>query len=186
MFKKLDVDFVLENFEYSKKIIEYGRLNQDGQVKPKIVYHHAVGQCKKLLDILIPEEYRKDFDVAIMDIAASVGPHTDSKILVSINHYFQTNDEKTTFYSFKEGAISKFQIDNQTNGFVFNPEQLVVYDYFVAKPNETWILDVTKPHSVYTTRVTDKQRRAIVVQTTKHSYEKVMEMITGEHNEYTK
>ena len=157
MFKKLNINFLVENYTYGDKIVEYGSLVKNNTFLPKIAYHGANGQCKVLLEKLIPKQYHDGFKVAIMDINAQVGPHTDSEILVTINHYIQTNDEVTTFYSFKDNIeIVEGKARNQTNGSVFNLLHLVTYGSYTAKENETWILDVTKPHSVKSTINTDR------------------------------
>jgi hypothetical protein len=178
MFAKLNIDWTVEGYEYGNKITEYGTYFVDNKVVAKISYHEVVGQCEQLLHKLIPERYQSDFSVAVMDVTSSVAPHTDSGILVTINHYVQTNDEYTIFYTYKEGVeITTKQIQNQTTGVVFDPSQLNVNSMFSAKENETWILDVTKPHSVKATKPITKFRKAIVVRTNAHTYEHVIEML---------
>jgi hypothetical protein len=178
MFAKLNLDWKVKNYEYGNKIVDYGIHFKDGKIVPKIIYHVASGQCEELLKKLIPNRYQKDFSVAVMDITASVGAHTDSEILVSINHYIQTNDERTIFYKPKnEVVITTSQVKNQTNGVVFSAAQLDVYGMFTAKEDETWILDVSKPHSVESVRTASKLRKAIVLQTVIHPYDQVVEML---------
>jgi hypothetical protein len=178
MFAKLHIDWKVDNYDYGDKIVHYGAHFKDGKIVPKIIYHVATGQCEDLLKRLIPERYQKDFKVAVMDISASVGPHTDSEILVTINHYFQTNDECTMFYVPKKDTnIVTSQVQNQTNGVVYRVHQLELYGSFSAKENETWILDVSKPHSVESVRPATKLRKAIVLQTEIHTYEQVIEML---------
>ena len=178
MFAKLNINWKSESYEYGDKIVDYGAHFKDGKIIPKIIYHEATGQCEDLLKRLIPERYQKDFNVAVMDISASVGPHTDSEILVTINHYVQTNDECTIFYAPKKNLeVSTRQIRNQTTGVVFGAHELDVYGMFTANENETWILDVSKPHSVESSRPSTKLRKAIVLQTTVHKYEQVIEML---------
>lgn len=183
MFNKIDVDFLVSDYQYGNKIVEYGTLWQNDIVLPKISYHTVTGQCEALLDRLIPSQYKEGFITAVMDINSHVGPHTDSEILVTINHYIQTNDEKTTFYSFKKNTdITESKVRNQTNGSVFNVHDLDVYGSFVAKENETWILDVTKPHSVSATRPMNKIRRAIVLQSKVYTFEEVTRMLKEKVN----
>lgn len=178
MFRKLNLDWQVGDFTYGDKIVEFGSRFVDSKLVPQIAYHVAHGECENLLDKLIPERYLKDFRVAVMDISSGVGPHTDSEILVTINHYFQTNDELTIFYSFKPDVeITTKQIKNQTNGLVFNPSQLNVHSAFTAKENETWVLDVTQPHSVRAITPSTRFRRAVVVNTTVYTYEQVLEML---------
>lgn len=179
MFKKLNLDFHVETYDSGEKIVDYGTHFSEGKLVPKLVYHEVTGQCETLLDKCIPERFHEGFTVALMEISAMVGPHTDSEILVTINHYFQTNNEGTVFYTFKKNIVSPTvgQIRNQTTGHVFRKQELDVYGSFVAKENETWILDVTKPHSVYTPDKQTKLRKAIVLQTRVYTYDQVLEMI---------
>lgn len=179
MFKKIDFEFVVEDYIYGDKIVEYGSFRQNNILKPKIAYHVVTGQCESLLDALIPKQYHNGFTTAVMDINADVGPHTDSEILVTINHYVHTNDEKTTFYSRKKDVqVEEGKVRNQTNGSVFHLHQLDVYGSFVAKTNETWVLNVTQPHSVSSSRPATHLRRAIVLQSRVYTFDRVLEMLT--------
>ena len=64
------------------------------------------------------------------------------------NFYIQTDDCITQFYKFKTDKPKLYQVENQSNGFLFDECDLDKVDSFVAKPTEAWVLDVTKPHSV--------------------------------------
>ena len=179
MFAKLNIDFTIDEYDYGNKIMDY----HYGKNVPVIQYHTAISRhCNQLLEKVIPSRFTKDFGVAFMDISNSVVPHTDTNLFVSINHYIQTNDEETIFYSFKEGIkIESFQIQKQKNGFIFKEPQLDIIGSFVAKEKETWILDVATPHSVKVSHQTGRLRKAVVLQTAIHPYEKVIEMLSEQN-----
>ena len=173
MFAKLNIDFIVDDYVYGTKRVEYGKNS------PVLQYHNVFSeQCDQLLVKLIPERFQKDFIIKIMDVYANVVPHTDINTLSSINHYIQTNDEETIFYSFKEGIeIEYFQNQKQKSGYMFKESQLDIRGSFVATEKETWILDVSKPHCVKVSPPSTRLRKAIVIQTAIHKYEKVIEML---------
>jgi len=129
---------------------------------------------------IVPERYRDKFVVLVMEITGSIGPHTDSEILSTINIYVNPDDCTTSFYNIDaDSNPTTIQIKNQTNGRVFNVSQLSLHDSFIAKTDEAWLLDVTNPHSVTSNKVdaSNVNRIAIVLQTKYYSFEQVQEML---------
>lgn len=174
---KIAEDFHLSDFEKSDLKVSYG-LEVDGIWKGikyfKLKYINEV----KVRSIL-PEVIRTDFDLLVMEINNRIPPHTDSGILSSINIYIESEPCTTQFYSFKENHDT-LQIENQTNGKLFRLNNLTLENSFVAKPNEIWLLDVTKPHSVFPIDENTKtvKRVAICLQSSKHSFDDVKRLIT--------
>lgn len=178
MFKKINLDFTVSDYILGEKIVGYGKSFRNNRITQSIFYTKVAGQCIEILNKLFPKEYHSDFNIQYMQVNNSVGPHTDSDIKVTINHYLETNNEETVFYTIKSDNVSKRQVENQTNGYVFNINDLEKYDSFVANKCETWVLDVTNPHAVIAdaTELT-QYRKAIVINTNKYSYETVLDML---------
>jgi hypothetical protein len=170
MFIKLNKNINVPEFNSKTEIIEYA-----GKIKYSTVF-------LPFNDIfsLVPERYRGEFIVLVMEITGSISPHTDSGILTTINIYNNPDDCTTTFYDIpKDIKIDTMQVKNQTNGKVFKETHLSFYDSFVAKKDEAWLLDVTNPHSVTSnkTGISTINRTAVVLQTKFYSFDQVKEML---------
>ena len=55
-----------------------------------------------------------------MTIDCGIPPHTDSDIKVTINFYIRTDNCRTVYYKLLSDNPKKYQIENQTNGFIFD------------------------------------------------------------------
>ena len=130
---------------------------------------------------LVPERYRKDFILVTMKISGNIPPHTDSEILSTINIYLTPDNCKTTFYEIKTDTPKTRQLANQTNGKLFYLESLKVIGEFIAEKDEVWLLDVSIPHSVTSTKFSIN-RIAVCLQSTKHDFIKVKEMLVETNN----
>ena len=131
---------------------------------------------EKLLSIL-PKRYWQDFHLTVMTINRDIPPHTDTEILTTINYYLETGGENigTYFYEPKVDSPKTFQIENQTDGFIYDKNELQVTGMFYASPMECWVLDVKKIHSVEG-NVTGI-RKAVTLGTFIHKYEDVLSML---------
>jgi hypothetical protein len=123
---------------------------------------------------VLPERYWNDFHLTIMTINRDIPAHTDTEIITTINFYIKTDNCRTVFFEPIVEEPRKFQIKNQTDGYIFNEEDLKEIDSFVAKDNEVWVLDVKKIHSV---QGNPTLRKAITLGTRIHNYEAVCEML---------
>jgi hypothetical protein len=113
-----------------------------------------------------------------MSINRNIPPHTDSGILASLNFYLVTSNCRTVFYEPKKDAeIVQHQIPNQTNGRIFELDNLVQVDQFVANSGECYLLDVTKAHAVYNMSNEVVERKAFVLQTRIRSFSTVCDML---------
>jgi hypothetical protein len=110
-----------------------------------------------------------------MDISGEVTPHTDSEIKTTINFYIEPGYYMTKFFDVKEGATIS-QIENQTNGFLFDKKDLIHKGTFIANAGEAWLLDVTQVHSVEPYKEVTR-RTAICLATDKHGYDAVAQML---------
>lgn len=125
---------------------------------------------------IIPEQYQKDFCLLIMEVNSEIPPHTDSGIKTVINVYIRTDNCATKFYKLKNNSPKTYQVENQTDGFLYKEEDLDLLGYFIAKPTETWILDVREIHSVVK-MYEFEYRTSISLSTDKYSYDEVCEML---------
>jgi hypothetical protein len=170
MFQKLN-----KNFEPIIYIVTHGLKTFTGQAGQGIDYKKIWSPEADQLLTVIPEQYRDDFHLTIMTINTRIPPHTDTEIVTTINFYISTQDCRTQFFNARPGART-FQIANQTDGYIYDEEDLDPLDSFVAKPNEAWVLDVKEIHSVepppeFTVR------RAITLGTHLHDYSAVCAML---------
>jgi len=145
-FQKLKNNYHIGECDIQDVQIQFGH-----QIDNKFVgiqYCHVDFVDKMAIMNIIPREYHKCFCMTIMRINTQIPPHTDSGIKSTINFYINTEDCKTQFYKFKNGNPKKEQVENQSNGYIFDINDLEETDFFVAQPNEAWVLNVANPHSV--------------------------------------
>jgi hypothetical protein len=168
-FQKLRTSFFPSRYDVLNSRIKFGE-TIDNEFKG-IEYFDVHFDTKNIYEI-IPKKYQKDFCITLMKINTEVPPHTDTGIKVTINLYYKTGDNVTTFYKLKDSA-RKYQIDNQTNGYIYLEDDLEQTGSFRAKNYESWILDVSQPHSVkgFGDRV------ALSLATNTYSYEEVCNML---------
>jgi len=140
-FCKLNKEFIID--DYVIKDVQMSFLKGDRG----IAYHYVDFGKFNMLNI-IPKQYKEYFFVTMMCINTQIPPHTDSGIKSNINIYLKTDNCLTQFYKFKNNTPKTEQVDNQTDGFIFDENDLEKTTSFIAKPNEVWLLDVSQPHSV--------------------------------------
>jgi hypothetical protein len=128
--------------------------------------------AEKLLSVL-PKRYWDDFHLTVMTINRPIPPHTDTEIITTINFYIETGGATTVFYESIVDEPRMFQIENQTDGYIYYPEDLKQVGSFIAKDLEIWCLDVKKIHAV---EGNVSLRKAVTLGTFKHKYEDVIEM----------
>ena len=169
MFVKLNKKIIVSEYVKNFDVISYADAIKYATVTVPIVDIYS----------LVPERYRDKFSLLIMEISRPISPHTDSEILSTINIYVEPDNCVTTFYDFNnDTTVTTRKLNNQTNGRLFNKEELLPVNSFIANKDEAWLLDVTKPHSVNTVdhRFVVK-RKAIVLQSRYYNYEQVKEML---------
>ena len=147
----------------------------DGEFIGIRYYDIPLDVSNDILKRIIPDKYRGYFNVCWFEINNDyIPPHIDSDINTVINIYVQTNTATTVFYNTRSNSKS-IKVDNQTNGAVYNPDELDEIDSFTAKPYEAWILNVKKPHSV--TSPSNGIRSAYCIQTSHFSYNDLKNLI---------
>jgi len=170
--------FTKINYEFSKPIyaVTQGLNTFTGIDKKGIDYKKIWSPEPEVMYRILPERYWEDFHLTVMTINREIPPHTDSDILTTINFYIETDDCKTVYYEPISNDLKTFQIENQTNGFIYKKEQLKEVGSFVAQPMEVWLLDVKNIHSVES----DKEqpfRKAVTLGTKKYNFDDVCNML---------
>lgn len=169
MFAKLN-----RTFEVPIYAVTHGLKTFTGENTKGIDYKKIWSPDSKEIYSVIPERYWEDFHLTIMTINTAIPPHTDTEIITTINFYIKTDNCRTIFFEPIVEDPRKFQIKNQTDGYIFNEEDLKEVSSFTAKDNEIWVLDVKKIHSVVGEPTL---RKAITLGTRVHNYESVYEML---------
>lgn len=141
-FCKLKNSFDIGKYTIQKEQLFFGEKGKG------IGYYHVDFSKKQELLNLIPEKYHKDISITLMKINTEIPPHTDSGIKSTINFYIQTSDCLTQFYKLDADKPKIKQIKNQSDGVIYNENDLIRTTSFLASPGEAWLLDVSKPHSV--------------------------------------
>lgn len=96
---------------------------------PKEVSDAIIAQLpKSVLEKEIPRAYYMEMPKPCKE-SKHLPPHIDRARRCAINIYLECAGEETKFYEDIDGGLYE-------------------KDSFIAKPNEAWILDVSKPHSV--------------------------------------
>lgn len=172
MFCRVGTTFDKPIFTTNGGLMTFTGVNQDGETKG-VFYNKIWTPDEENYYKIIPKQHREHFYLNRMLINCEAPPHTDTGINTTINFYFQTNKERTVFYELTTDNPKKTQIENQTDGFFFDYDEIKEVGSFTAKDYEIWVLDVKKVHSVLGDV---KERKAITLGTTL-KYEDVVEMI---------
>jgi hypothetical protein len=171
--QKLNLNFEINDFKIEKYITSF-KLNEDNEIFKGITYHAIDNSNNHLLDI-IPNTFKNSFSIFYLTINCPIRPHIDHGPKTSINFYLESNNYKTTFYSFIDESKPK-KIPLDTNN-------LTEVDSFIANDNEVWILNISKPHSVLPINKKSSERTAICLQT-KLEYNTVLKILEKNQNKY--
>ena len=125
----------------------------------------------------IPLRYRSDFHLSLLKITGPVPPHTDSEVKTSINFYIEPGNYVTTFYTPEPKAVKR-QIENQTNGYIFEQHELANRGSFVAKPGDAYLLGIDHVHDVQGSG----ERTLLCLGTDKHGFYDVLHMLVETGN----
>lgn len=169
MFKKLNTSLTMTPYEIGRLVVHHGDNPDYG------IFLSEVQTNSDYFYNFIPEEYRKGFNLRLMRLIGSISPHTDSDIITSINFYIEAKEAITFFYDIITENPNTRQLENQTNGRIFDFKSVKPVKAFKAKDNEIYVLDVTKPHSVTSPSGT---RLVFSLQTNVYSFAEVLEMLS--------
>lgn len=95
---------------------------------------------------VLPEKYRKDFYLALMEINTFIPPHIDTGVLATINFYIKPDGCTTQFYRFRDDHKAT-RVD--TKGYVYDLSELEDTVRFTAEQDSVYLLDTTVPHAVW-------------------------------------
>lgn len=178
MFKKLKNEFTFNDYTPIANQVQYGKVREG--VFYGLSYDIINIKSNSKLFEIIPEQHRDKFSLLSMNISSHIKPHTDSGILTTINFYVESQNAITKFYQIKSEFPNISQMENQTNGKIFDPNDLLECGRFSAKNGEAFVLDVTQPHAVQCTQW--GVRKALVLQTKHFAYGEVCDMLKETNN----
>jgi hypothetical protein len=160
-FCKLKNNYIIDEYTIKNVQMSFGETVDDKFYGIKYSY---VDIKNDIMDLILPKEYHKFFFMTIMQINREIPPHTDSGIKSTINFYIKTENCLTQFYKFKTDNPKTKQVENQSDGYIFDLNDLEEIDGFISQPTEVWVLDVTKPHAVIP-QFNFKERLAVALST---------------------
>jgi hypothetical protein len=168
MFTKLNQNFDTVPYDITSTGVGFLK---DG----KGIQYYDISTDKTSFFSVVPERVRSEFCLHLMHINCDIPPHIDDKIRATVNFYIRTEDCSTNYYKVNALAATH-QVENQTNGVIFDEKDLTFVDGFVAKPGEAWLLDVTLPHGVRP-NPNFSERLAFSLSTGTFSYSEVKELL---------
>jgi len=169
-FEKLNIKIDTPSYEVGKKELEYG-ININNKFSG---LWYSDLKVNDQID-LIPEKYKSDFYLLFLEANSFILPHSDSGPTAVINFYIETNNCATQFYEVKDNAKA-YQIENQTDGCVYDLDDLIETESFIAQPGDVYILDVSKVHSVIPLDNNEINRKAICFSTSSLNFDEVKRM----------
>ena len=169
-FEKLNIKIDTPSYEVGKKELEYGI---DINNKFNGLWYSDL-KINEQVD-LIPKKYKSAFYLLFLEANSYILPHSDSGPTAVINFYIETNNCATQFYEIKNNA-EPYQIENQTDGCVYNLDDLIETKSFIAQPGDVYILDVSKVHSVIPLDNNEINRKAICFSTNSLNFDEVKRM----------
>ena len=82
--------------------------------------------------------------ITYAEVDRNIWLHKDINGTVVVNHYIETPEARTTFYTPKENYTG-ITIDGNT---IYEQQDCIKQDEFIAQPNTSYILDVSSIHGV--------------------------------------
>ena len=173
-FKKLNIQFNVPEFDIGEPDIQYGP-TVDGEFYG-IEYRELVNfkslYSKFTLNLTTEAPQ-------LLHVNSYILPHTDSNVKAVINYYINTENCKTQFYEKKEDIVDHYQIENQTDGRVYNLKDLTLGPSFTAEPGDVYLLNVSKIHSVIPLkRAVGIDRKAICVSIKDYKFSELEKLLT--------
>jgi hypothetical protein len=174
-FTKINTDIKVLDFIQGQRNIGYGYDTSEGF--KGLQYYSVNTPAKDSIFSIIPKNYHRHFSLALMVVNSDVAIHTDSGIFCCINFYLKPNNFKTSFYKVVNSSPTLKKIKNQTNGNIYNHEDVTEIGNFIAEPNDVYLLDVTKPHGlVRVTKDSNEDRIVLTLTTEALTYKEVLEL----------
>jgi hypothetical protein len=128
---------------------KYNSYDEISKTERGISYYDIDLKNEKEMCDVIPKKHQHNFFGSVMNMNFPIPPHIDDlQIKTTINFYIKTDNCITQFYKLNENA-KEYRIDSQSSGCFFDANDLIQDDYFVAKDDDAFILDVTVPHVIW-------------------------------------
>jgi hypothetical protein len=158
---------------------EFGII-KDGEFIGIRYYDVDLETQQKLLQYILPLQYRHQFDVFLMVMNTDlILPHIDKGNILAINYYVQTSGATTIFFD-TPGESAQPILGILGNDTIFDINMLTPEAHFQAVDNDIWMLDVQRPHSVVGA---SGQRVAYCLQSNHISFEQANDLyLRGEWN----
>jgi len=102
-------------------------------------------------------------------------PHRDHGVKTGLNYYISADQDITSFYKTKNNEVLGFNYPGQSTSNIYNQDDVVEIDRFVANSNEAYLLDISQIHSVE--RISSNSRIFIGYQWADHAYEEVLDSL---------
>jgi hypothetical protein len=123
----------------------YGIEDQNGDFRGIAYYNVDENTSKKLIDELIPLQYKEQFKVSFMVINSKyIPPHRDEGLTMVVNYYIETSDATTSFWE-NRGEESPYKLSEAK---IYDKTNLTFKESFKAQQNDVWALKVCDIHSV--------------------------------------
>jgi hypothetical protein len=151
MFKKLDftLDIDFDRIKNDQKMEAYGG-TFFSYLLTDMEYFNNILSCSIKLNL-------PPYVINYTEISKEgAGPHSDGPI-IALNYYLETNGEATLFWEPKVADIKPLSpiqgldggpINYNTSVVGFEPDKLKLSNYFVAKPNDAYLIDASLIHSI--------------------------------------
>jgi hypothetical protein len=155
MFKKLN--FNLKQTPDFHKLKRSKTITSFGNLPTPVLTYYEIGDLD-YLNSLLPEVWKafSPDEVVLAEIVNincdQLAPHIDHGVTTALNYYIESLDAVTSFYELKENNTG-YIYPGRTTANIFDIDQVIKLDSFTAKNNETFLLDVSKIHSVENTRI---------------------------------
>lgn len=149
--------------------------NQDMQNFQGVIYRQILSGHEKFLK-LVPESTWPNWSVSHMTITDLAPPHIDNKITSNINFYINTDNCQTKFYKPLVEQLDTQKLSTQTNGRLYDPQQLDTVGSFTAQDGDVYLLDITKIHSVEAVNKQNFNRTAVSMHSF-YSYSQVIKLL---------
>jgi len=101
-----------------------------------------------------------------------LGAHIDHGPLVNLNVYLSAEKDRTCFYE-KNSNVSGTAYPGRDQSNIFDASKLNQIGHFIAKSNESYLLNVSEIHSVY--KISTSKRSFITYSWHEHSYQEVLD-----------
>lgn len=160
VLENLKIGRFIQKFISNDTLLEYFEIADVG----KILSLHTRTFCK------IPPTY-----VIFSQITGigSLEPHKDHGPQVSLNYYIEAGIDKTIFYQKKDEHLQGTYYPGKEEANIYESKDLLPITEFVSSSNESYLLNVSKIHSVQ--KLTNHKRIFLTYAWHDNTYEEVLE-----------